>query len=374
MHLTAAFDSGNIEVVKASDPTDVQLRIAVDHGASFYQWFHFRVSGTRGQPCTFRLLNAAGAAYAQGWPGYRAVASYDRQHWFRVPTAYEDGVLSIHHTPDRDVVWYAYFAPYSQQRHADFVARSVAAGAGLTVLGSSIEGRPIDRLTLGTDGPGQRVVWVVCRQHPGETMAAWWAEGFVDRLLDAADPLARRMLDRAVVHVVPNMNPDGAFRGHLRVNAVGANLNREWAEPTAERSPEVLCVRDAMDATGVDAALDVHGDEVLRHNFVSGSEGVPGFDARLQRLQDAFCAALLAANPDFQVEHGYPIDPPGAANLAMCSNQLTHRFACLAYTLEMPFEDTTDTAVPETGWSPARARALGRSCVDALDAVLDDLR
>ena len=39
---------------------------------------------------------------------------------------------------------------------------------------------------------------------------------------------------------MPNVNPDGSIRGHLRTNAVGANLNREWKEPTPERSPEVL--------------------------------------------------------------------------------------------------------------------------------------
>ena len=39
---------------------------------------------------------------------------------------------------------------------------------------------------------------------------------------------------------MPNVNPDGSIRGHLRTNAVGANLNREWKEPTVERSPEVV--------------------------------------------------------------------------------------------------------------------------------------
>ena len=38
---------------------------------------------------------------------------------------------------------------------------------------------------------------------------------------------------------IPNMNPDGSYRGHLRTNASGANLNREWKEPTLEKSPEV---------------------------------------------------------------------------------------------------------------------------------------
>jgi murein tripeptide amidase MpaA len=61
------------------------------------------------------------------------------------------------------------------------------------------------------------------------------------------------------------MCPDGAVRGHLRTNACGANLNREWGNsgdyvaPTAERSPEVLCVLEKMKKTGCDFFLDVHG-------------------------------------------------------------------------------------------------------------------
>ena len=46
---------------------------------------------------------------------------------------------------------------------------------------------------------------------------------------------------------VPNMNPDGTWRGHLRTNAAGANLNREWDSPTPEHSPEVFYVRNKMD-------------------------------------------------------------------------------------------------------------------------------
>lgn len=48
------------------------------------------------------------------------------------------------------------------------------------------------------------------------------------------------------------MNPDGSARGHLRTNACGANLNREWATPSLERSPEVYYTLRAMDAIGVD--------------------------------------------------------------------------------------------------------------------------
>ncbi len=45
------------------------------------------------------------------------------------------------------------------------------------------------------------------------------------------------------------------LRGHLRTNAAGANLNREWANPTLEYSPE------ARDARAHD--LDIDGRHVL---------------------------------------------------------------------------------------------------------------
>ena len=61
--------------------------------------------------------------------------------------------------------------------------------------------------------------------------------GLLARLLDRDDALSRRLREMATVHIVPHMNPDGAIRGHLRCNAAGANLNREWATPTIERSP-----------------------------------------------------------------------------------------------------------------------------------------
>jgi murein tripeptide amidase MpaA len=76
-------------------------------------------------------------------------------------------------------------------------------------------------------------------------MAEWWAEGYISRLLDTSDALVNDALKKATFHIIPNMNPDGSFRGHLRTNAQGANLNREWrtkgdyVAPSLERSPEV---------------------------------------------------------------------------------------------------------------------------------------
>jgi murein tripeptide amidase MpaA len=374
MHISAQFDAGNILVRDAADPQNIRLEIRKDKDSDFYQWFHFKVAGAKGQACRFVIENAGGAAYTQGWPGYRACVSSDREIWERAETAYEDGALIISLTPQTDAVWIAYFAPYSMTRHDELIAACQHhERVSLDVLGSTLDGRDMDRLTVGEARAGKKTIWVIARQHPGETMAEWAAEGFLQRLLDDADPVSRDLLDKAVVHVVPNMNPDGSFRGHLRTNAKGVNLNREWDKASLESSPEVFHVLAAMRRTGVDLFLDMHGDEALPYNFIAGAEGTPGWDDAAKALLELYKSELARFNPDFQTEHGYPESPPGTANPSVATNYMAPAFDCLAMTLEMPFKDSAITPDPVEGWSPARCLHMGAAQVDAMRAILDRL-
>lgn len=371
--ISSAFDSGNIRLVRQDGPAAFTLSIARDAGGEFFQWFHFRLSGARGQAAVLRIVGLNRSAYPLGWPGYAARVSADRRRWRAAPTEFdpdaEDGTLTIRVTPESDQLWVAYFAPYPMERHHDLVARmALAPGLRVRVLGTSLEGQPIDCVELG-EGP--RELWLYARQHPGETMAEWWMEGALEALTDPGFAPAARLRARARLHLVPNMNPDGSNRGYLRTNAAGANLNREWANPTAARSPEVLAVRNAMDETGVDFALDVHGDEALPHVFIAGFEGVPGVSEAQLRGLERYKALLAEHSPDFQTRVGYPPSAPGKANLAMSTNQLASRFGCIAATLEMPFKDCLDRPTPETQWSPERSMALARACLAALADLFD---
>jgi murein tripeptide amidase MpaA len=370
LQITSAFDGGNIRLV-ALDGSRVDLEIARDHQSDFYQWFYFRLTGGGGQPVELRILNCAGAAYPLGWQDYRACVSYDRENWERTATRYDDGVLTISLTPESDSAWIAYFAPYTMERHHDLVAEAAAApGVAYRSLGKTLDGQDMDYLQLG-EGPVQ--VWLYARQHPGETMAEWWMEGALERLTDEADPIARTLRRRATFHIVPNMNPDGSRRGHLRTNAAGTNLNREWHDPSADKSPEVLCVRNAMDETGVDFAMDVHGDEAIAANFLAGFEGIPSWNEGQQTLFDRFSEELVRISPDFQTSKGYEVAGPGQANMSMSTAQLAERFGAVSMTLEMPFKDNADLPDERFGWSPDRSRHLARDCLAALHAILPEL-
>jgi murein tripeptide amidase MpaA len=372
LNINAAFDSGNILVESADDPRDIRLSIRKDSESDFYQWFHFRASGAKDIACTFRITNAAGAAFTGGWDGYRVVASYDRETWFRVDaTKYENGHLIWDHAPEQDSIYYAYFAPYSMERHADLIADCLQYdGVSLEVLGQSVEGQTIDCLSIGE---GDKTIWVIARQHPGESMAEWWMEGFLARLLDEEDEVARQLRRDVKFLIVPNMNPDGSRHGNLRTNIMGANLNREWGVATPERCPEVLCTIAAMDADKPVLCLDVHGDESLPYNFIAGAEGIPGYTQKQADDLAAFLIAYKNASPDFQTEHGYGLSPAGTGNLTMCTNYTAHRYDCLAMTLEMPFKDNADAPDAVEGWSPDRSAQLGGAVLDAMADVVGQL-
>ena len=204
-------------------------------------------------------------------------------------------------------------------------------------------------------------------------MAEWWVEGFLSRLLDDEDEVAIALRQKAVFHIVPNMNPDGSFRGNLRTNYAGANLNREWGVATLERCPEVRHTISAMDDAPPDLCLDVHGDEAMPYNFIAGAEGIPGYTRKQANNLTAFLSAYKTASPDFQTEHGYPKTAAGKANLTMCTNYTAHAYDCLAMTLEMPFKDNANSPDAEFGWSPDRSGDLGAAVLDAMLAVVDAL-
>ncbi len=375
MDIDADLDGGAIRVLDASDPTDITLALRPDSAAAFMQWFHFRVTGAEETESTFRIVNAGDATYAGAFQGYRAAASYDGESWFRVDTEWDDGTLTIRHTPLQPTCLYAYFAAYPWTRHLELVARAHRSPrAHVDVLGRSVEGRPIHRIRVGEEQADRRRIWILARQHPGETMGEWFMEGVLSRLLDPEDTTAQELLEGAVIYLVPLMNPDGAVHGNQRTNARGRNLNREWLAPSRTESPEVLVVRAAMVESGVDLFLDVHGDEDTPYVFAAGCEGNPGYSPRIDALEDLFMRSLMDLDEDFQRRYGYDLDEPGEADLSVAANYAGERFDCLALTLEMPFKDAANHPDEEEGWTPERAAGFGEHVVGSMLACLPALR
>jgi murein tripeptide amidase MpaA len=368
LEIDSAFECGNIEVVR-TDGAAADLKIRVDSNGPWYQWFYFRVRGGQAQALTLRIVNAGQSAYPDGWREYRACVSADNANWRRAETSYADGVLEIRHAPQTAETRFAFFTPYDLTRFGDWLeaARSKP-GIAVRTIGKSVDRRDVTALSIGS---GPKHVWLVGRQHSGETMASWWMEGALDRLIDPHDPLAARLRRMATIHMAPLVNIDGAARGNLRGNAAGIDLNRQWHSPDPQKAPEVAGVLAEMDRTGVDFALDVHGDETLQHVFTDGCDHDPAATPRQIAGVAAFNAALLKASPAFQTAVGYPVTYGGDGAPGMCCRAVARRYGCIGLTLEMPFNDSREAPDPVHGWSPASSARMGRDCLEAIAAVLE---
>lgn len=374
------------------------------------QWFNISVQGIR-IGSFFRLIisNASSADCApNAFENYRVCAlpcGPCKGQWFRMEsTTFGECGLICDYVPllGYPDVQISYFPPFDANHHL-FLLESARHSSLCTVesIGLSNEGQSIDAIHFQQSNSAARDIskcqmWIVSRQHPSETQSEWWCEGLIKRLLvsyNNNDSTAIALLERADIHIIPCINPDGAFLfEYTRTNAMGCNLNREWSEPSSN-APEVIHTLAAMGKTGVDCFLDIHSDESLEAGAITCCS--PAWTPRLLDLQNRFSSAYQAsAGPLYDEESSKKYlllscqraeDATGikdglidgrmdqmqliGVDLSLASTQVGHRYDCLSLTLEQPFKDCIAQFENESG-----PLGLGAAVVEPLVAVLPYLR
>jgi murein tripeptide amidase MpaA len=375
MKITDTFDSGSIKVINATDIKNITLALKTDNNHSTKQWFYFRCETKAGLSHKIRIVNAGDSSFANAWTHYQALASYNNVDWFRVPTKFTNNELVIEYTPTKTAISYAYFTPYQFERQKEFITQANKFSlCQHTQLGVTDNQNPIDLLTIGLPGNGKKSVWIIARQHPGETMAQWFTEGVVTKLL-SSNSIAKELLQKAVFYIVPNMNPDGSIIGNHRTNQQGFNLNRHWHDASKELCPEVYYVQKKMGQTGVDLFLDIHGDEEIPYSFIMSPQNLLDEADQVERFKLSF----MAETDDFQVKYDYNTycsESKGCCGSGCGSQQskateyVYKTFNCLAMVLEMPFSDHYNQINNQTGWSARRSSQLGESILKPIFQIL----
>lgn len=364
--INTAFDAGSI-ICKDINKNNLLLNIEKDTNSDFAQWFYFQINGIANQEINFIIDELDKTAYPDGWDGYNVCASFDNQNWFRIPTEFDNITKKITWSIDTQYnsVFFAYFEPYSHVRHNELIGlANTSPLAKHEIIGFTAQNRTIDLIKIGN--PNGKKIWIIARQHPGETMAEWFMEGVIHRLLDEEDSITNNLLQAFEFYLVPNMNPDGSVLGNLRTNSKGVNLNREWLNPTTENSPEVYYVRKKMLETGIEMFFDIHGDETLPYVFTFGCRDNKSFSAKQDKLETKFETIYPLINPDYQTKFGYPNNHFSVESPTTATKWVGNKFNCLAYTLEMPFKDNSNLPNLELGWNGKRSYLLG---IDMLTAI-----
>lgn len=119
-------------------------------------------------------------------------------------------------------------------------------GFSVTQLGTSIEGRPIYDVSVGT-GDTQVLMWSQMHgDEPTATMAGLDLFNFL-AADDKFNELREEIFENLTLHFVPMLNPDGAEVFERR-NAIDIDLNRDALRLTSPESRILKNIRDSLDA------------------------------------------------------------------------------------------------------------------------------
>ena len=133
----------------------------------------------------------------------------------------------------------------------------------------------LENVEVGLDKPAQvrakPVVFVMARQHPGETHSSFLMGEMLNELASGST-LSRTLLEHYEFHLVPMVNVDGVIYGNFRCDLAGFDLNRVWKHPIRELHPQVFAIKEqlaGLRATGrpIAACLDLHSHSKLANVF-----------------------------------------------------------------------------------------------------------
>lgn len=134
--------------------------------------------------------------------------------------------------------------------------------------GSSVEGRPIYRITIG-NGPMPVLMWSQMHgDEPTATMALFDLFRCLTLRGSVFDDLSRLLLQNLTLHIIPMINPDGAER-YQRRNALQLDLNRD---APALQSPEARLLMDQAKILRPRFGFNLH--DQLRY-YTAGESRLP---------------------------------------------------------------------------------------------------
>ena len=312
------FDGGNIGKIETLAPDHFRCHIVgqADQDGRNRQanWYYFRVDHAANRTITFDLVDLAGEYNYQANRGAITKDTLpfytsDQVHWHPVEDAvYDASVPSLQFkiTAPADTFWVAHVPAYTAENLATLLRDVSKSGAVKeSIVGKSVEGRPIPLLTItdsSVSDEGKKVIWLMFRQHAWEAGSSWTGDGLI-RFATSSDPVAARIRRETILKIFPLCDPDGVADGGVRFNRNGYDLNRNWDLVDPVKMPEIAAERRAIldwvdSGKRIDFFLTLHNTETNEY-LNCGPDPTPTQRALLQRVFDLWSAGttFAAAQP-----------------------------------------------------------------------------
>ncbi len=230
-------------------------------------WFHIEASGLGGAPVEFVWEHAdiclgSHTELARLRPVLRA----DGGDWTRVQAVTVDQLddgrkhVRFSHAGGAEAVAAAFCYPYAPP-DLDATLADAASPWERCSIGVTHEGRPVTRLRLAGERGGERPgLYLMARQHSGETPGSWGLDGILRHLASDADE-ARELREALDVWVCPFVDLDGVVNGDYGKDALPWDYNRAWERLPMRASVHAI-QRDLMrfrKHTQPRLVIDLHG-------------------------------------------------------------------------------------------------------------------
>ncbi len=236
---------GNACDINSPDGIPVVSFSADPHGGPECLWFCFRLRRKgRAQSVPdeliLRLAHTDNMLGCSAPANIRPVARVKGDDWVRLhagtPRLLPDGRRCVDWIvkPPKTYMDVAFCYPYGRQE-LETLQRDTGRFWRVVCIGVSQGGRPLMRWSsdYGEQGGMRPGLYLIARQHSGETPGSWMLDGFLRSI-------AALGKDSPLVWVVPFANVDGVEQGDYGKDNFPHDLNRAWGNPPMRHETLVL--------------------------------------------------------------------------------------------------------------------------------------
>lgn len=257
--------SGSILYDRIDNDGIIHLNLNREFGSlthSFY--FKVLIDKTFRKKLTFSIDNAGQSPFADGWNNYAPFQRSDDADWKRISQGFFNGTSFYFDVDDINKDFFiSWYIPYPTNKYRNWLAE-ISKSDLLTV---NVNDEIPDYIVAGDKR--KPAVVVVARQHPGESMASYVVEGFVDALIKK-NALTENLLKKNSIIIFPLLNKSGVIKSYHRVNEKGIDLNRSWHSTKIE---EITVVKNLLASfDDIHSIIDIHGDEISDFNYIYFNE------------------------------------------------------------------------------------------------------
>ena len=312
------FESGNLLCAfKTEEENNYQLYLQNDTNTNGYiQWFFFRVSNTKkGNKVNFNIINMVRkkCIYKRGlkiMTYSKLEATNDNIGWHRDCDNifyYTNNLYTVDENTgkkrnlhslsfdyefkyDNDTVYFANCIPYFYTKLSKELNLFTSKYSNLSkksIITKTLGGNNLEMLTITNFTPlknetslpqlysnnntnlnnskifeNKKLVILIARQHPGETVGSFVIKGCIDFLLSDSEE-AKKLRELYIFKIIPMMNPDGVLVGNSRTSFAGCDLNRRWNKPNEIIHPEIYCTKNMILSSciknNISYIIDFHG-------------------------------------------------------------------------------------------------------------------